>query len=216
MVLHVDEYELQQQKQNENELETKLAKEYGLSVEEYHAQKDLLDEANKSIITNVAKRIGHDKNLDRMSPNPPLADRNEEYLIAGVRVPVGGDYRQMEESAYLVKSGQPVNSKRVELERQALNEYKEQRDQTIQHESKESLVAGGNHRETEDSVYLLQIGQPISDGRIEEERKCLNKFKGQQREHHHHEDYQVIETQIEQTEVVEVLLKFLNTFSLRT
>ena len=42
MVLHDDEYALQQQK--ENELETKLAKEYCLSVEEYRAQKDLLDE----------------------------------------------------------------------------------------------------------------------------------------------------------------------------
>ena len=195
MVLHVNEYELQQQK-----YETKLAKEYGLSVEEYRAQKDLLHEANKTINTDHDKRIGHDKNLDRIPPDPPLADQNEEGVTAATRVPVRGDCRQMEESVYLTKSGQPINPKRVELERQALKEYKEQRDPTIQCKSKESLVTG----------------QPFSDERTEWERKCLNKFKGEQREHHHHEDYQVIEVQIEQTEVVEVLLKFLNTFSLST
>ena len=198
MVLHVNEYELQQQKQNE--YETKLAKEYGLSVEEYRAQKDLLHEANKTINTDHDKRIGHDKNLDRIPPDPPLADQNEEGITAATRVPVGGDCRQMEESVYLIKSGQPVNPNRVELERQALKEYKEQRDPTIQHKSKESLVTGGDHRKIKDSVYLLQTGQPFSDERIEWERKCLNKFKGEQREHQH-EDFQVIEAQVEQTEV---------------
>ena len=49
MVLHTNEYELQQQKQNESEYETKLAKENGVGMEEYRAQKDLLDEANKTI-----------------------------------------------------------------------------------------------------------------------------------------------------------------------
>ena len=209
MVLHADEYALQQQKEKENEYQTKLA---SVSVEEYRAQKDLLDE---TIIIDHDKRIGHDKNLDRIPPDAPLADQNEEGLTAATRVPVGGDYRQMEESVYLVNTGQPVNPKRIELERQALKEYKERRDTTIQHKSKESLVAGRDHREIEDSVYLLQTGQPTSDERIEWERKCLNKFKDQQREHHQHEDYQVIEVQIEQTEVV-VLLKFLNIFSLST
>ena len=199
MVLHANEYELQQQKENENQLETKLAQEYGLSVEEYRTQKALLDEAIKAINTDHDKRIGHDKNLDRIPPDPPLTDQNEEGLTAATRVPVGGDYRQMEESVYLVNTGQPVNPKRVELERQALEGYKEQRGPTIQYKSKESLVAG-DHREIEDSVYLLQIGQPFSDERIEWERKRLDKFKGEQRELQH-EDFQVSETQIEQKEV---------------
>ena len=64
MVLHADEYLLQQQKQNENEYQTKLAKEYGLSVEEYRAQKDLLDEANKTKATEHEKKIDLHKTRD--------------------------------------------------------------------------------------------------------------------------------------------------------
>ena len=127
MVLHPDEYALQQQKQNQNQLETKLAKELGVSVEEYRAQKDLLAEANKAVNSDHDKRIGRETNLDRIPPDPPLADQNEEGLTAATRVPVGGDYRQMDESVYLVKTGQPVNPKRVELERQALEGYNKQR-----------------------------------------------------------------------------------------
>ena len=55
-------------------METKLAKEYGLSVEEYCAQKDLLAEANKTINIDHDKRIGRYKNLDRIPPDPSLAD----------------------------------------------------------------------------------------------------------------------------------------------
>ena len=55
-------------------METKLAKEFGVSVEEYHYQKDLLDEANKAINIDHDKRIGRDKNLDRVPPYPSLAD----------------------------------------------------------------------------------------------------------------------------------------------
>ena len=133
MVLHDDEYALQQQKEKENELETKLAKEYGLSVEEYRAQKDLLDEANKAVNSDHDKRIGRDKNLDRIAPDPPLTDLNEEGLTAATRVPVEGDSRQMDESVYLVKIGQPVNPERVELERQALEGYNKQREHHSHH-----------------------------------------------------------------------------------
>ena len=55
-------------------METKLAKELGVSVEEYRYQKDLLDEANKAINIDHDKRIGRDKNLDRVPPYPSLAD----------------------------------------------------------------------------------------------------------------------------------------------
>ena len=213
MVLNVDEYVLQQEKEKEGQLETKLAKEYGVSVEEYRAQKDLLDEANKAVNTDHGKRIGHDNNLDRIPPDLPLDDQNEERLTAATRVPVEGDYRQMDESIYLLKTGQPVNPERIELERQALEGYNKQREPTIQHESKESLVAGGDYGEMEDSVYLIQTRQPFSDKRIELEQKRLDKFKGQQREHYQYEDYQVIEAQ---TEVEGNLLKFLNTFFLST
>ena len=156
MVLHDDEYALQQQKQNENELETKLAKEYGLSVEEYRAQKDLLDEANKTKAIEHEKKIDLHKTRDtekkeervnQMVPDPPI-DHDEEDLSTGTGITGGGV----------------------------------------------------DHREIEDSLYMLQTGQPFSDERIEQEQKRLNKFKGQQKEHQH-EDYQVIEAQLEQTEV---------------
>ena len=156
MVLHPDEYALQQQKQDQNQLETKLAKEYGLSVEEYRAQKDLLDEANKTKAIEHEKKIDlhktrdtekNEERVDQMAPDPPI-NHDEEDLSTGTGI-TGGE---------------------------------------------------GDHREIEDSVYLLQTGQPFSDERIEWERKRLNKFKGQQRELQH-EDFQVIEAQVEQTEV---------------
>ena len=165
MVLHDDEYALQQQK--ENELETKLAKEYCLSVEEYRAQKDLLDEANKAVNSDRDKRIGRDKNLDR---------------IPATRVSVGEDYRQMDESVYLVKTGQPVDPKRVELEQKALEEYKERREHHDHHHEdihNYQVIEEGHLKEKE---VDLQTIQPISDERIEYERQLLEKFKRQQSE----------------------------------
>ena len=120
MVLHVNEYELQQQKEKENELDTKLAKEYCASVEEYRAQKDLLDEAKQIINIDHDKKIGHDKNLDRM----PL-DKNDEGLIAAAET-TGEDYRQMEESVYLLQTGQTFNDERIEHEQQRLEEFQKQ------------------------------------------------------------------------------------------
>ena len=182
MVLHADEYALQQQKQNQNQLEAKLAKKYCLSVEEYRAQKDLLDEAKKAVNSDHDKRIGRDKNLDRIPPDPPLADQNEECLTAATRVPVGGDYRQMDESVYFVKTGPPVDPERVELERKALEEYKERREHHDHHHEdihNYQVIEKGHLKEKE---VDLQTIQPISDERIEYERQLLEKFKRQQSE----------------------------------
>ena len=181
MVLHPDEYALQQQKQNQNQLETKLAKEYCLSVEEYRAQKDLLAEAKKAVNSDHDKRIGRDKNLDRIPSDPPLADQNEECLTAATRVPVGEDYRQMDESVYFVNTGQPVNPERVELEQKALEGYNKQREHSYHYEDIHDyqVIEEGHLKEKE---VDLQSIQPISDERIEYERQHLKKFKRQQSE----------------------------------
>ena len=84
MVLHADEYARQKQKQNENEYQTKLAKEYGLGVEEYHSQKDLLDEANKTINSVEEQKeddfhgyqVIKDGSLGRLSYSPSPSERS--------------------------------------------------------------------------------------------------------------------------------------------
>ena len=182
MVLHADEYALQQQKQNQNQLETKLAKEYGLSVDEYRAQKDLLDEANKTVNSDHDKRIGRDKNLDRIPSDPPLADQNEECLTAATRVPVGGDYRQMDESVYLVKTGQPVDPERVELERQALEGYNKQREHhDHRHEDIHNyqVIEEGHLKEKEVEgfieIYQFTSSQHSGNGASADRRQVLQR-----------------------------------------
>ena len=118
MVLHVNEYKLEQQK--ENELDTKLAKEYCASVEEYRAQKDLLNEAKQTINIDHDKKIGHHKNLDRMP-----SDQSEKGLIAATGI-TREDHRQMEESVYLLQTGQTFSDERIEHEQQCLEEFQKQ------------------------------------------------------------------------------------------
>ena len=99
MVLHADEYALQQQKEKEGQLETKLAKEYGLSVEEYRAQKNLLAEASKTVNSDHDKVLeqpstNHDyQNLCNLTPNstpnfPGGAKRSSHFPILSDRSPL--------------------------------------------------------------------------------------------------------------------------------
>ena len=161
MVLHDDEYALQQQKEKENELETNLAKEYGVSVEEYRAQKDLLDEAKQTINIDHDKRIRHEEKLDGITPDPPLDDRNEEGLTAATRVTGGIDHREMEDTVCILQSGQPLSDKRIERERQRFEEFKDQRREHHHEDTHDYQVIEAQLEQTEVEGSFIKVSQHI-------------------------------------------------------
>ena len=117
LVVHAKDYT--QQQQIDNQQEVKIAKDYGLSVEEYRAQKEMLEQANR------ARDIEHEKRRD-MVPDPEIKDEyeNEEQGVAGIGAKGGGQHpREVEDSVYLVQTGQQVDPERIEQERQALEEF---------------------------------------------------------------------------------------------
>ena len=132
LVVHAKDYT--QQQQIDNQQEVKIAKDYGLSVEEYRAQREILDKANR------ARDVEHEKRRDNMVPDPEIRDEyeNEEQSVAGIGAKGGGQHpREMEKSVYLVQTGQPVDPERIEQERQALEEF-----QRAQHEDFQVIEEG--------------------------------------------------------------------------
>ena len=132
LVVHAKDYT--QQQQIDNQQDVKIAKDYGLSVEEYRAQKEMLDQANR------AQDIEHEKRIDIMVPDPEIKGEyeNEEQSVAGIGAKGGGQHtREVEESFYLVQTGQPVDPERIEQERQALEEF-----QRAQHEDFQVIEEG--------------------------------------------------------------------------
>ena len=183
MTLHADKYALLQQKQNENEYETNLAKEYGLSVEEYRAQKDLLDEANKTKAIEYEKKIDLHKTRDT-EKKEEIDQNQEEVKDYGLSVE---EYRAQQ------KILEQANKSRGMDHEGRRQEYIPP-DPSI---SDEVLAAGRG--ELDQSIYILGTGPPFTEERIERERQALEQFKGQQggqlQQHHHEEithDYQVI------------------------
>ena len=200
MVLHVDEYALQQQKQNENELETKLAKEYGLSVEEYRACKDLLDEANKTKAIEYEKKIDLHKTRDT-EKKEEIDQNQEEVKEFGLSVE---EYRAQQ------KILEQANKSR-NMDHEGIQQEYIPPDPSI---GDEKVLAAGRG-ELDQSIYMLGTGQPFTEERIERERQALEEFIGKRKQHrqpHHEEithDYQVIEEgRLEEKEVEGSFIEF--------
>ena len=105
LVVHVEQYIEQKKKEDEEKYEKHIADTYGLTLEEYRTQKELLDEANQ-------KRDKEHDNKEPVAPNPPL--QTEEQYTA---------YTDLDETIKLVSTGRPVNEDRVEIQRKALEEF---------------------------------------------------------------------------------------------
>ena len=111
LVVHAKDYT--QQQQIDNQQEVNRVKDYGLSVEEYRAQHEMLDQANR------VRDMVHEKRRDKIVPDPEIRDEDEEQHLAGI----GTKGEKIEESLYLVQTGQPVDTERIEQERQVLKEF---------------------------------------------------------------------------------------------
>jgi ubiquitin thioesterase CYLD len=120
LVVRDYEYLEQRKKDDEIQYEQKVAKEYGLTVEEYRAQKEILDQANKE------RDVKHDQKANQqpfIPPDPPI----EEEGTAGT------GHGGVEDSVALVTSGQPVSDERMEEERKALERFNSQIDNQPPH-----------------------------------------------------------------------------------
>ena len=111
LVVHAEEYTQQQQIDNQHEV--KIAKDFGLSVEEYRAQQEMLDQANR------ARDMVHEKRRDNMVLDLELRHEDEEQHLADIRA----KGEKTEGSLYLVQTGHTIYSERTEQERQALEEF---------------------------------------------------------------------------------------------
>ena len=105
LVLHIDEYT--KQKQENNTTEVMEAKKWGLSVEEYRAQMELISKGNEEIHKD------HD--------NRPILinnQQNEENLAAGGKpsVPIGKDKMQLQREEYEI-------IQREQKRKQSLEDY---------------------------------------------------------------------------------------------
>ena len=107
-------------------------------MEEYRAQHEILEQANKS------RDMEHEgRRQEYTPPDPPIGD--EEVLAAGKG--------ELDQSIYMLGTGQPFPEERIERERQALEEFKGQQ--------------GGQHRQQhhEEVTHDYQV---IEEGRLEE------------------------------------------------
>ena len=105
LVLHIDEYT--KQKQEDNTTEAKEAKKWGMSVEEYRAQMEMLSKGNEEIHKD------HD--------NRPILinnQQNEENLATGGKpsVPIGKDKMQLQKEGYKI-------IQREQKRKQSLEDY---------------------------------------------------------------------------------------------
>ena len=146
LVVHVEQYIEQKKKEDEIKYEKHIADTYGLSLEEYRAQKEMLDKANQ-------KRDKEHDNSVPVLPDPPL--ETEEQGTAG----------DLEETIKLVSTGRPVSEDRVEKQRKALEEFEEQkREQKYIDEQRQALekFAEQNKKETsqssDDSYHVIEGG----------------------------------------------------------
>ena len=100
----------------------KRVKDYGLSVDEYRAQHEILEQANKS------RDMDHEgRRQEYIPPDPSIGD--EEVLAAG--------RGKLDQSIYMLGTGQYFPEERIERERQALEEFKEQQGGHQQHHHEE-------------------------------------------------------------------------------
>ena len=147
LVVHVEQYIEQKRKEEETKYEKHIADTYGLSLEEYRAQKEMLDEANKK------RDKVHDNKEPVTAPDPPI--ETEEHYVAG----------DFEETIKLVSTGRPVSEDRVEKQRKALEKFGEQkREQNFCDEQKKLFdkIAEQNKKETsqssDDSYHVVEGG----------------------------------------------------------
>ena len=136
LVVHAKEYTKQQQIDNQQEV--KIAKDYGLSVEEYRTQNETLEQANKS------RDIDHEgRRQEYRPPDPSIGDK--EVLTSGKG--------ELDQAIYMLETGQPFTEERIERERQALEEFKGQE--------------GGQHQQHhhEEDIHDYQV---IEEGWLEE------------------------------------------------
>ena len=78
-------------------------------MEEYRTQQEILEQANKS------RGMDHEgRRQEYIPPDPPIGD--EEVLAAGKG--------KLDQSIYILGTGQPFPEERIECERQALEEFK--------------------------------------------------------------------------------------------
>ena len=108
LVVHVEQYIEQKKKEEETKYEKHIADKYGISVEDYRTQQEMLDKANQR------RDKEHDNNVPVL-PDPPL--ETEEQDIAG----------DLEETIKLVSTGRPVSYDRLEKRRKALEEFEGQK-----------------------------------------------------------------------------------------
>ena len=133
LVVHAKDYT--QQQQIDNQQDVKIAKDYGLSVEEYRAQHEMLEQANKN------RDMDHEGRWQEYTPpDPPIGD--EEVLAAGKG--------ELDQSIYIIGTVQPFNEERIERERQALEEFKGQ--QGGQHQQH-------HHEEITHDYQVIEKGQ---------------------------------------------------------
>ena len=131
LVVHVEQYIEQKKKEDEAKYEKHIADTYGLSLEEYRTQKEMLDKANQKQDERNSKE-----------PDPPL--ETEEHYVAGDFI----------ETIKLVSTGRPVSDDKLEKQRKALEEFEEQkREQKYIDEQKKALekFAEQNKKETSQS-----------------------------------------------------------------
>ena len=105
LVVHVEQYIEQKKKEDETKYEKHIADTYGLSLEEFHAQKELIDKANQ-------------KRDERNSKEPdPLLETEEQYTAGDLEETIGC----------------PASEDRVEKQRKAFEKFEEQK--YFQHDS---------------------------------------------------------------------------------
>ena len=124
LVVHVEQYREQKKKEDEVKYKKHIADRYGLTLEEYRTQQEMLDKANQ-------KRDVEHHRKEPVFPDPPL--ETEEQGTAG----------NFEEIIKLVSTGRPVSEDRVEKQRKALEKFEEQKREQIFKTEKKILPRNG-------------------------------------------------------------------------
>ena len=161
LVVHAKDYT--QQQQIDNQQEVKIAKGYGLSVEEYRAQQEILEQANKS------RDMDHERRRQEYTPpDPSIGD--EEELAAG--------RGELDQSIYMLKTGNPFIEDRIERERPALEEFKGQHHEEVTRDYQ--VIEEGRLEEKELERSFIEIFQLTSSQLSDNEASAARKQTSQE------------------------------------
>ena len=105
VVLHADEYAIQQQKANALKWEAEKAKEYDISLEEYRSQKEYIERANKDKKTHHLQQTGGRQEEEGTVARARALGKNKE-----------SEKDKMSESMMHIQAGEPLSEERRQQE----------------------------------------------------------------------------------------------------